>query len=337
VTPLDAARAARPDVALDVLDDDGDELVLTAGDEVLRLPHGPTRWPGRQVLVVAMPALRVRLPVAVPVPRYVGVLGDGATPFTAERRLPGTALAGTALCGIAVGQLAGTVAALRDVSEREAHAWGVEGSGSLLHGALTPASVLLGDAGLVSGVVGWRLRLGDPGRRPRRAARCRAGGAGLLTGGAPCVAATVRRCAWRPSTCSTAPRCPTGRWSCPGCTTPSAARRRRRRPAGGRPGQGRSHGLDLTAEVARAAGVLEGGREHWRFVPALVGTPGGDWRAADDGDDDTAGAHYGIGLVSRWPVSAWHVVRLPASPVGRRCCCPGRGRSSGCRTSRGSG
>jgi endonuclease/exonuclease/phosphatase family metal-dependent hydrolase len=84
-------------------------------------------------------------------------------------------------------------------------------------------------------------------------------------------------------------------------------------------GQSRSHGLDLTAEVAREAGVLAGGSDHWRFVPALVGTPGGDWRAGTEADDGDAGAHYGIGLVSRWPVRSWHVVRLrPArlrSPV----------------------
>lgn len=84
-------------------------------------------------------------------------------------------------------------------------------------------------------------------------------------------------------------------------------------------GQARSHGLDLTAEVARAAGVLDQGRGSWRFVPALVGTPGGQWRPGTEADDDVAGAHYGIGLVSRWPVRSWHVVRLsPArfrSPV----------------------
>lgn len=88
-------------------------------------------------------------------------------------------------------------------------------------------------------------------------------------------------------------------------------------------GQGRSHGLDLTAEVARAAGVLDGGRDHWRFVPALVGTPGGDWRAAVAADDDSGEAHYGIGLVSRWPVVSWHVVRLPASPLRSPVLLPG--------------
>jgi endonuclease/exonuclease/phosphatase family metal-dependent hydrolase len=91
-------------------------------------------------------------------------------------------------------------------------------------------------------------------------------------------------------------------------------------------GQGRSHGLDLTAEVARAAGVLDGGQTHWRFVPALVGTPGGEWRAGTDADDDGVEAHYGIGLVSRWPVQSWHVVRLPAAPVRSPVLLPGTRR-----------
>ena len=91
-------------------------------------------------------------------------------------------------------------------------------------------------------------------------------------------------------------------------------------------GQARSHGLDLTAEVARASGVLDGGGDHWRFVPALVGTPGGTWRAGIDDDDATAEAHYGIGLVSRWPVTSWHVVRLPAAPVRSPILLPGSRR-----------
>ena len=82
--------------------------------------------------------------------------------------------------------------------------------------------------------------------------------------------------------------------------------------------QPRSHSADLTAQVADAMGT-----RHWRFVPALMGTPGGQWRAADDGDDDSTEAAYGIGLVSRWPVRAWHVTRLPASPVRSPVVLPG--------------
>ena len=90
--------------------------------------------------------------------------------------------------------------------------------------------------------------------------------------------------------------------------------------------QPRSHRLDLTAEVARAMGVEDGAGAHWRFVPALVGTPGDRWRAADDADDDSREAAYGVGLVSRWPVRSWHVVRLPAAPVRSPVLLPGTRR-----------
>jgi endonuclease/exonuclease/phosphatase family metal-dependent hydrolase len=81
--------------------------------------------------------------------------------------------------------------------------------------------------------------------------------------------------------------------------------------------QPRSNGRDLTAEVADAAGAA-----HWRFEPALVGTPGGQWRAAVD-DEPAGAAHYGVGLVSRFPVLSWHVVRLPASPLRSPVLLPG--------------
>ncbi len=83
-------------------------------------------------------------------------------------------------------------------------------------------------------------------------------------------------------------------------------------------GQPRSHGADLTRQVAEAMD-----HAHWRFVPALVGTPGGTWRAAHDGDTDSSEASYGIGLVSRWPVRSWHVTRLPASPLRSPVVIPG--------------
>lgn len=83
-------------------------------------------------------------------------------------------------------------------------------------------------------------------------------------------------------------------------------------------GQPRSHGLDLTAEVAEAVGA-----EHFRFVPALVGTPGGQWRAAVDHDTHAEEPHYGVGLVSRWPVRDWHVVRLAAARVRSPVVVPG--------------
>ena len=82
--------------------------------------------------------------------------------------------------------------------------------------------------------------------------------------------------------------------------------------------QARSHSADLTAQVADAMGT-----PHWRFVPALLGTPGFDWRAATDDDQTSSEPAYGIGLVSRWPVRSWHVTRLPAAPVRSPIVLPG--------------
>ncbi|MCW2713003.1 MAG: putative secreted protein [Frankiales bacterium] len=86
-------------------------------------------------------------------------------------------------------------------------------------------------------------------------------------------------------------------------------------------GQPRSHGADLTRQVAEALGF-----EHWRFVPALIGMPGGTWRPATDADDTGTEPAYGIGLVSRYPVDSWHVTRLPAAPIRSPIVLPGSRR-----------
>lgn len=92
--------------------------------------------------------------------------------------------------------------------------------------------------------------------------------------------------------------------------------------------QSRSDLRDLTAEVADASGAVA-----WRFVPALVGTPGEVWRAATGTDHDDhggpgsgLGAAYGVGLVSRYPVVDWRVVTLPAAPVRSPVVLPGTRR-----------
>ena len=82
--------------------------------------------------------------------------------------------------------------------------------------------------------------------------------------------------------------------------------------------QPRSHGVDMTAQVAEAMGT-----PHWRFVPALIGTPGGRWRVATHNDDDSAEPGFGVALVSRWPVSSWHVTRLTAAPFRSPILLPG--------------
>ena len=50
------------------------------------------------------------------------------------------------------------------MSVREAGQWGLPaGDGVLLHGDLTPSALLVDPArGLLTGVVGWRPRFGDP-------------------------------------------------------------------------------------------------------------------------------------------------------------------------------
>ncbi|MBJ7356215.1 endonuclease/exonuclease/phosphatase family protein [Nocardioides sp.] len=69
--------------------------------------------------------------------------------------------------------------------------------------------------------------------------------------------------------------------------------------------QPRSHGADLTAVAAQAMGAVE-----HRFVAAMTGSPGATWVAATGAEQPDA-ATYGVALLSRHPVSAWQVVRLP--------------------------
>ena len=84
--------------------------------------------------------------------------------------------------------------------------------------------------------------------------------------------------------------------------------------------QQRSDGHDLTAAIAEAMGA-----EHWRFEPAVIGTPGATWRPAVEGDYllGTGEAGYGVGLVSKWPVSRWDVIRLGAASMRAPVMIPG--------------
>jgi endonuclease/exonuclease/phosphatase family metal-dependent hydrolase len=87
-------------------------------------------------------------------------------------------------------------------------------------------------------------------------------------------------------------------------------------------GQPRSHLVDQTAVVAEVAGAT-----HHRFLPTLHGTPGGSWTPAsgDGAGEQPPGPAYGIGLVSRVPVTAWHVRRFKPAPVGLPLLVPGQG------------
>lgn len=68
--------------------------------------------------------------------------------------------------------------------------------------------------------------------------------------------------------------------------------------------QSRSHGADLTTVAAEAMGATD-----HRFVATLHGEPG-LWVAAT-GEEQPDSAAYGIALLSRVPVQAWHVLTLP--------------------------
>jgi endonuclease/exonuclease/phosphatase family metal-dependent hydrolase len=69
--------------------------------------------------------------------------------------------------------------------------------------------------------------------------------------------------------------------------------------------QPRSGGVDLTALAAEAMGAVD-----QRFVAALTGSPGATWIAANGREHPDTSA-YGIALLSRHPVTAWEVIRLP--------------------------
>jgi len=71
--------------------------------------------------------------------------------------------------------------------------------------------------------------------------------------------------------------------------------------------QPRSQHADLTAIAAEAMGAVD-----YQFVAALSGTPG-SWAAAT-GQEQPDAAAYGVAFLSRYPVSGWEVVRLPAAP-----------------------
>lgn len=82
-------------------------------------------------------------------------------------------------------------------------------------------------------------------------------------------------------------------------------------------GQDRSGGTDQLAAVGEACGAVTAA-----FAPTLWGTPGPGraWRVAGGdpvvwtpGDAPGSGPAYGVGLVSRWPVLAWHVRRFAAA------------------------
>ena len=122
------------------------EVVLVGGGEVFRVPLTDEAVHRHRVLTRSLPKLYDKLPVAVPRPRYVGVLDDGETPFTAEQRLPGEPA--SVLQGIAQAQWDGVLAALEAVSPGEVREWG---------GLYRPTITLADPSrGVLTGLVAWR-------------------------------------------------------------------------------------------------------------------------------------------------------------------------------------
>ena len=74
---------------------------------------------------------------------------------------------------------------------------------------------------------------------------------------------------------------------------------------------------DDTDQTAQIAAAIPG--SSWRFVPAIIGVPGEQWRPATA--HDAASGHdlpqvdasiptYGTGLITTLPVKSWHVIRV---------------------------
>lgn len=73
-------------------------------------------------------------------------------------------------------------------------------------------------------------------------------------------------------------------------------------------------------QVAKIARLL--GTPHWAFAPSLIGSPDEDWRGLNNSDSkvvteiSNGSPGYGIGLISKIPVIAWHRLELRAAPIG---------------------
>jgi len=83
-------------------------------------------------------------------------------------------------------------------------------------------------------------------------------------------------------------------------------------------GLGRSNNAFQTRDIAKAMGA-----KHYAFAPSVIGSPDGSWRKADSivesniaGEADFQNESYGIGIVSKIPVTKWHRLDLGKSPFG---------------------
>ncbi len=80
---------------------------------------------------------------------------------------------------------------------------------------------------------------------------------------------------------------------------------------------GRSNNENQVARIAKLMGTT-----HWAFAPSVMGSPDEDWMAPSTTDvkvvtESIVGVPgYGIGLVSKIPVTSWHRLDLNVAPVG---------------------
>ena len=65
------------------------------------------------------------------------------------------------------------------------------------------------------------------------------------------------------------------------------------------------------------------GAKDWAFAPSLMGSPDDEWRNPNESDEkvvtntsEVSLPGYGIGIVSKIPVTSWHRLGLKGSPVG---------------------
>ena len=83
-------------------------------------------------------------------------------------------------------------------------------------------------------------------------------------------------------------------------------------------GLGRSNNAFQTRDIAIAMGA-----KNYAFAPSVIGSPDGSWRKADSivesniaGEADFQSESYGIGIVSKIPVTKWHRLDLGKSLFG---------------------
>ncbi len=96
--------------------------------------------------------------------------------------------------------------------------------------------------------------------------------------------------------------------------------------------------VDFLLERSGSANQVEAvaasmGAEFWAFSPSVMGSPDENWRASQSTDVQVVTNNisssepgYGIGLISKIPVSSWHRLNLTRSPFGILMAWPENGK-----------